>query len=131
MKLSARCNTLIQQETPTKLGDPRNFLVPCEISALKFEKAICNLGIAVSMLTLSKYKKMDVGELMPCDFTLQLADGSVKKVLEILEDVPVKVRDLYIPTDFVVMEMSENSNVTIILGRPFMATVGTFIYIKE
>lgn len=38
---------------------------------------------------------------------------------------------LYIPTDFVIMKIKEDSNVPIILGWHFLATVGTIIYVKQ
>lgn len=127
IKLSVRCNALIQQEMPPKQGDPRDFSVPFEIGGMKFEKALSDLGASVSTLPYSKCKELSLGELMHFDFALQLADWSVKKVLGILEDVPVKVGDIYIPIDFMVMDTNENPNVTIIPGRPFMATTGTII----
>jgi len=41
------------------------------------------------------------------------------------------VRKFFIPCDFVVMEMEEDSHIPIILGRPFLATVGAMIDVKN
>ncbi|XP_074346770.1 uncharacterized protein LOC141685577 [Apium graveolens] len=49
----------------------------------------------------------------------------------VLEDVPLKVGKFYIPCDFVVMEMEEDANIYIILGRPFLATAGAIIDMKN
>ena len=49
----------------------------------------------------------------------------------ILEDVPIKVGDFFMPIDFVVLEMAEDSHTQIILGRPFLATAGFKIDVKE
>ena len=49
----------------------------------------------------------------------------------ILEDVPIKVGDFYVPIDLVVLDMVENSRTKIILGRSFLATVGCKIDIKK
>jgi len=49
----------------------------------------------------------------------------------ILEDVPIKVGDFYVPIDFVVLDMAEDSHTQIILGSPFLATAGCKIDIKE
>jgi hypothetical protein len=47
--------------------------------------------------------------------------------LGIAEDVPVKVRYHFIPVDFVVLEMGEREKPPLILGRPFLKTVGATI----
>jgi len=48
----------------------------------------------------------------------------------ILETVPVQVGKFVIPCDFIVMDMNENPEVPIILGRPFLATVGAVIDVQ-
>jgi hypothetical protein len=47
--------------------------------------------------------------------------------LGIAEDVPVKVGHHFIPVDFVVLEMGERVKPPLILGRPFLKTVGATI----
>jgi hypothetical protein len=47
--------------------------------------------------------------------------------LGIAEDVPVKVGHHFIPVDFVVLEMGEREKSLLILGRPFLKTVGATI----
>ena len=51
--------------------------------------------------------------------------------MDILEDVPIKVVDFYVPIDFVVLDMDEDCHTQIILGRPFLATTGCKIDVKE
>ena len=48
----------------------------------------------------------------------------------ILEDIPVQVDNSVIPCDFTVLDMGDNSEVPIILGRPFLATAGAKIDVK-
>ena len=48
-------------------------------------------------------------------------------MIGICEDVPVKVANYLILADFVVFEMSEDENMSIILGRPFLNTAGVVI----
>ena len=40
---------------------------------------------------------------------------------------PVKIRDFLVPVDFVVLDMSPDSKVSIILGRPFLNTANAHI----
>ena len=45
----------------------------------------------------------------------------------IYEDVPIVVANVTILTDFVILEMPEDDNMSIILGRPFLNTAGAVI----
>jgi len=41
------------------------------------------------------------------------------------------VGKIYIPTDFVVEDIEEDSQIPILLGRPFLANVGAVIDVKN
>ena len=56
-----------------------------------------------------------------------MADKSTAVPIGICEDVPVKVANCLILTYFVVLEMPEDENMSIILGRPFLNTAGAVI----
>ena len=77
------------------------------------------------------FKRLGLGELTPTSISLQLADRSIKYPSGILEDVPIKVGDFYVAIDFVVLDMAEDCRTKIILGRPFLATAGCKIDVKE
>ncbi|XP_039134169.1 uncharacterized protein LOC120271547 [Dioscorea cayenensis subsp. rotundata] len=130
-ELTEECSALIQNKLPPKLKDPGSFSIPCEIGAASFEKALCDLGASVSLMPLSVCKKLDMGELKPTIISLQLADRSVKHPIGILEDIPIKVGKFFVPADFVVLEMEEDTQLPIILGRPFLATAGALIDVKN
>lgn len=53
---------------------------------------------------------------------VQLVNRTIRKPEELLEDILVKVKDLIIPIDFYVLNMSHESNLEcpIIFGRPFL-----------
>ncbi|XP_027169461.1 uncharacterized protein LOC113769193 [Coffea eugenioides] len=57
-------------------------------------------------------------------------EKSIRHPMGILENVLIKVQKFIIPVDFVVLDMEEDVNVHIILGRPFLATAGTIIDVK-
>jgi hypothetical protein len=65
--------------------------------------------------------------LEPTGMCLELGDNSIRYPLGIAEDVPVKVGHHFIPVDFVVLEMGEREKPPLILGRPFLKTVGATI----
>jgi hypothetical protein len=58
---------------------------------------------------------------------LELGDNSIRYPLGIAEDVPVKVGHHFIPVDFMVLKMGEREKPPLILGRPFLKTVGATI----
>jgi len=49
----------------------------------------------------------------------------------ILEDVPLQVDKFFILCDFVIIKIEEDSRIPIILRRPFLATAGAMIYVKN
>ena len=72
-----------------------------------------------------------MGELRQTKMLVQLADRSVKYPVGILENVPVRIGQFYIPTDFIIMDIKEDSVTPIILGRPFLATDGAIVDVKR
>jgi hypothetical protein len=65
--------------------------------------------------------------LEPTGMCLELGDNSIRYPLGIAEDVPVKVGHHFTPIDFVALEMGEREKPSLILGRPFLKTVGATI----
>ena len=48
-----------------------------------------------------------------------------------LEDVLVKVNDLVFPTDFVILDMAEDEDMPLLLGRPFLTTGRVLIDVER
>ncbi|GKA53048.1 reverse transcriptase domain-containing protein [Tanacetum coccineum] len=59
--------------------------------------------------------------------SLELADRSIQYPREIVEDVLIKIDKFFLPIDFVILDMREDSRIMIILGRPFLATARAMI----
>ena len=72
-----------------------------------------------------------MGELTPTAITLQMADRSMAQPEGILEDVLVKVGKFVFPVDFVVMKMEEDTQVPLLLGKPFLATGAALIDVQK
>ena len=75
-------------------------------------------------MPMSIWRRANLGDMEPVDMSLTMADGSSTKATGILDDVPVRVGRYFVPDDFVILDMKEDPLVPIILGRPFLATVG-------
>jgi len=54
-------------------------------------------------------------------------DQSVRYPIGIAENIPVKIRDFFIPVDFVVLDMEVEKKIPLILGRPFLSTANAHI----
>ncbi|XP_050916592.1 uncharacterized protein LOC127131717 [Lathyrus oleraceus] len=129
--LTAKCSAIIQNNMPPKLKDRCSFSIPCVIGKFIIEKSLCDLGTSVSLMPLSTCEKLNLGELRTTKMSLKLADRSIKFLVGMLENVPVRIGKFYIPTDFMIMDIKEDSHIPIILGRPFLATVGAIIDVKK
>ncbi|CAN6691345.1 unnamed protein product [Malus baccata var. baccata] len=75
-------------------------------------------------------KRLGQREIKPTSVILQLADRSVAYLRGIIEDLIVKVDNLYLSADFVILDMDEDMQTPIILGRLFMATARTLIDVE-
>ena len=131
VNLTATCSAIIQQKLPAKMKDPSNFTIPCSIGKYEFKKALCDSGASINLMPLSVVQRLSLGELTPTAITLQMADRSMTQPEGILEDVLVKVGKFVFPVDFVVMKMEEDTQVSLLLGRPFLATGTTLIDVQK
>ncbi|XP_047978512.1 uncharacterized protein LOC125220386 [Salvia hispanica] len=122
VSMSENCSAIIQKKLPAKLKDPGSFNISCVIGDDKHTKALFDLGASINLMPLSFFRKMKIGTLKPTRITLQMADRFVTYPEGIIEDVLVRVNDFIFPVDFVVLDMEEDRNVPLILGRPFLAT---------
>jgi hypothetical protein len=125
VRMSEQCSATIANGLEKK-GDPGCPTILCSVCSFKFEKALCDLGASVSVMPRDVFEKLRL-PLEPTGMCLELGDNSIRYHLGITEDVPVKVRHHFIPVNFVVLEMGEREKPPLILGRPFLKTVGATI----
>jgi hypothetical protein len=125
VKMSEECSAAIANGVEKK-KDPGCPTIPCSVGSFNLEKALCDLGASVSVMPRDVFKKLRL-PLEPTGMCLELGDNSIRYPLGIAEDVPVKVGHHFIPIDFMVLEMGEREKPSLILGRPFLKTVGATI----
>ena len=129
--LSEEYIAVIQRKLSPKLKDPGFFTVPCALGDTVFDKALCDQRASINLMPLSIYKLLKLEEVKPTTITLQMADRTIKCPRGIVEDVLIKVGKFIFPIDFVVLDVAEDHNVPIILGRPFLATRRTLIDVEN
>nr|XP_009801255.1 PREDICTED: uncharacterized protein LOC104247022 [Nicotiana sylvestris] len=68
------------------------------------------------------YRKAGLSISRTTSMRLQMADGSIKRPVGIVDDELVKVGKFHSPADFVILDCAVDKEIPIILGRPFQAT---------
>ncbi|GKA56493.1 phospholipase-like protein [Tanacetum coccineum] len=66
---------------------------------------------------------LDNGQHEKTDMLVEMANMTKRSPIGIVENVFVKIDKFLFPSDFVVMDMLNTHNETMILGRPFLATI--------
>nr|GFB30382.1 reverse transcriptase domain-containing protein [Tanacetum cinerariifolium] len=114
--LNENCSDMILKKLPEKLGDPGKFLIPCDFLGMEVCHALAILGASINLMPLSIWKKLSLPELTRTRMTLELADRSITRPKEVVEDVFIKVGKFHFPTDFVVVDFEADPRVPLILG---------------
>ncbi|GKB53953.1 putative reverse transcriptase domain-containing protein [Tanacetum coccineum] len=81
-----------------------------------------NLQANVSVMPLSTYLNLGLGELAHTKLTVELAYKTVKYPKGITENVLVGISKFVFPVDFIILDMPEYIKVPLILGRSFLST---------
>nr|GEX27515.1 hypothetical protein [Tanacetum cinerariifolium] len=84
---------------------------------------------SISVMPLSTYLNLGLGELAHTKLTVKLAYSMVKPPKGIAENVLVGIGKFIFLVDFIVLDMHEDVKVPLILGRPFLSTVHAKIYV--
>ena len=138
VNLTEECSAILQRKLPQKLKNPGSFTIPCTIENSIFERALCDLGASINLMLLSIFRRLGLGEARPTTVTLQLAAKSLKHLRGgggggggVIENVLVKVDKFIFPVDFIVLDMEEDKEIPMILGRPFLATGSAMIDVQR
>ena len=131
MNLTATCSAVIQISLPEKMQDLGSFTIPCTIRHDDMGKTLCDSGASINFMSLSVAKRLSLGELIPIAMSLQMADITLAHPEGILDDVLIKVGKFIFLVDFIVIDIEEDKQVPLILGRPFLATGAALIDVKK
>nr|GFC21790.1 hypothetical protein [Tanacetum cinerariifolium] len=81
--------------------------------------ALADLGANINLMPLSVSEGLSLPGLTPTCMTLELADRSVSKPIDIAKDVSVKVGVFHFSADFVVVDFEPDLRVSLISGGVF------------
>ncbi|GJX94950.1 hypothetical protein Tco_0349536 [Tanacetum coccineum] len=107
---------------PQKEKDLGCFTLPRFINNVCFDNALVDLGSSVSVMPISTYLNLGLGELAHTKLTVELAVKTVKYPKGIAENVLVGIGKFTFLVDFIILDMPEDIKVPLILGRPFLFT---------
>ncbi|XP_013608223.1 PREDICTED: uncharacterized protein LOC106314978 [Brassica oleracea var. oleracea] len=131
MMVSEEVIAINQGKTPIKRPDTGSFVLDCNIRDKSFPRSLCDLGSSVNLMPHSVAISLGYDEFKPTKITLVLAGRSVRVPEGVLDDIPIRINDCHVPTDFVVLKYQNEPKDPLILGRPFLATAGAIIDVKE
>ncbi|GJR87141.1 MAK10-like protein [Tanacetum coccineum] len=117
----------VQGEIPVKMEDPRLFTLPCRLGDSKPFDTLADLGSCVNIIPLYLFKKLNIGLLEETDHIFRLADGTKSYPVGIVKDVEVHIGKLKLLNDFYVIDMKNEPETPLLVGRGFLATANTVI----
>jgi hypothetical protein len=115
---------------PSKLEDGWEPIIKMKVNDFDFN-ALCDLGASISVMPRKIYDMLDLPPLESCYLDVHLTDIAKKKPLGRINGVLIMVNNNRVPIDFFVLDIEYNVSCPIILGRPFLRTVGPIIDMKE
>jgi hypothetical protein len=105
--------------------------IHCSINQWNFQRVVCDTGSGVNLMSKVTYKLIYADlHLYSTYITLQMADQSQRFPKGIARYVPIKIKDNYVLTDFLVIDTGDEQDRPIVLGRPFLNTTRAIIYIR-
>ncbi|XP_050902867.1 uncharacterized protein LOC127115333 [Lathyrus oleraceus] len=121
--LNEKCNEISpSRRIPNKQKDHGAVTVPFTIKYRTFKLVLIDSRASVSLMPLSIYQRLGIGNVSDTRTNLKFADHSIKNAYGIAEDVLVTIKQFGFPIDFMIIDIPEDEETPIILGRPFMRT---------
>jgi hypothetical protein len=121
------CSAAILDDLPGKMGDPSVPTISYLIGTQNFDQALWDHRASMSIIPKVIYDQLNHDSLVPTSIHLQLVDQSIRCPVGITEDMNVRIRNSFMPMDFMVLKMDVCCQILLILGRPFFSTTGTMI----
>jgi hypothetical protein len=120
-------NAAILDDLLDKMDDPSVSTISYLIGIQKFDQAPWDHEASMSVIPKVIYDQLNHDSLVPTSLHLQLVDQSIWHPVGIVEDIPVRINNSFVPMDFVVLKIDVYRQILLILGRPFLSTTGAMI----
>ena len=67
INMSENVSAVFQKKLPNKCKDGGTFVIPCKIGNKLIEKALCDLGAGINVLSFKDYLKLDIRAMQNTD----------------------------------------------------------------
>ena len=131
MVLNENCSAAMLNKLPKKIGDSGSLTLPCQFVNLATSYALADSGASVNLMPYSFFKNLNLLEPKLIRMAIHLANKMVTFPGGICEELLVKVDKFVFFADFIVLDMEEDHQVPIILGRLFLNTASVIVDIRE
>ncbi|GJR06227.1 putative reverse transcriptase domain-containing protein [Tanacetum coccineum] len=81
------------------------------------------LGASINVMPKSMFEHLKLATFKETNMLVEMANMTKKAPLGIIESILVKIDKFLFSSDFMIIDMLKTSNETMILGRPFLATI--------
>ena len=108
--------TWLDSSLPNKKGDPRRPVILISVESANFDEAIYDYSASINIVPKVIYEKLFNYPLSQTTMCLQHADQSLCYPMGIMEEICVRVGNLYVPVDFTVVNAGTDERSPIILG---------------
>ncbi|XP_070032682.1 uncharacterized protein [Nicotiana tomentosiformis] len=130
IKVTHQVSAIVHSMAP-KLEDPGAFIIHCTIRSAEFAKTLCDLGASINLMPYSVFKTLGIRQPRPTSMRLQMVYHTMKRLLGVIEDVLDRVYKFILPAEFVILDCEVDYEVSIILGRPFLATEKALVDVES
>jgi hypothetical protein len=113
------------------IKDPGYSAITCIIYYQKIRNALCDLGASVNLMSKAMFKRLGYPALTTTSRTVQLVDALIRYSEGIVESLLVFVQGSCIFADFVVLDMQDDAEMTLIHGRPFLSDARARINVES
>ncbi|GKC32993.1 reverse transcriptase domain-containing protein, partial [Tanacetum coccineum] len=109
-------------QLPPKELNPGSFTLPCTIGRLNLYATV-DLRASVNVMPKSICEHLKLANLKETNMLVKMVDMKKKAPLGIVENIMVRINKFIFPSDLVIIDMLGEPSETMILGRPFLATI--------
>jgi hypothetical protein len=94
-------------------------MISCDIGDVYVTQALCDSGADTSIMSLELFNAIDDSTMTPTDTWIQLANSTLYQPEVMIDYMLIKIHDVYIAVDFLVVKTCGKNDIPLILGRPF------------
>ncbi|CAL1382295.1 unnamed protein product [Linum trigynum] len=115
-------SAIMENKLPEKQKDPRTFNIPLVMGNMHVGKSLADIASSINVMPYKLFKNLDLGEPRTTRMSIHLAERLIVHPRGIIEDLLVNVGAFTYLVDFFILDINEDVDVPLILGRSFPAT---------